>query len=98
MTIDYEIFLTGVLRGSNNVALGYDEGAILIKVGREEPAMSMDAGGKIIWARHSELQQASLKAIDKEEIKDGERLPLQVKDMGSCEVFPQTVQHNPNGR
>jgi len=88
----------GVLKGSNNVALGYDEGAIMIKLGREEPAMSMDAGGKIIWARHSELQQASLKAIEKEEIADGERLPLQVKDMGSCEVFPQTIQHNPNGR
>jgi len=88
----------GVLRGSNNVALGYDEGAIMIKLGREEPAMSMDAGGKIIWAKHSELQQASLKALEKEEVADGERLPLQVKDMGSCEVFPQTVQHNPNGR
>ena len=70
----------------------------MIKLGREEPAMSMDAGGKIIWAKHSELQQASLKAIEKEEIADGERLPLQVKDMGSCEVYPQTVQHNPNGR
>merc|ERR1719340_108756 len=88
----------GCLRGSNNVALGYDEGAIMIKLGREEPAMSMDAGGKIIWAKHSELQQASLKAIEKDEIADGERLPLQVKDMGSCEVYPQTVQHNPNGR
>jgi len=88
----------GCLRGSNNVALGYDEGAILIKLGREEPAMSMDAGGKIVWAKHSELQQASLKALEKEEIQDGERLPLAVKDMGSCEVYPQTVQHNPNGR
>jgi len=58
----------------------------------------MDAGGKIIWAKHSELQQASLKALEKEEIQDGERLPLAVKDMGSCEVYPQTVQHNPNGR
>merc|ERR1712079_509643 len=63
-----------------------------------EPAMSMDSGGKIIWAKHSELQQASLKALEKEEIQDGERLPLAVKDMGSCEVYPQTVQHNPNGR
>jgi len=100
-TLNYgleRVWSIGVLKGSNNVALGYDEGAILIKVGREEPAMSMDSSGKIIWARHSELQQASLKAIDREEIKDGERLPLQVKDMGSCEVFPQTVQHNPNGR
>uniref|UniRef100_A0A8D2ZTZ4 Beta'-coat protein n=1 Tax=Scophthalmus maximus TaxID=52904 RepID=A0A8D2ZTZ4_SCOMX len=86
------------LRGSNNVALGYDEGSIIIKVGREEPAMSMDTNGKIIWAKHSEIQQANLKAMGDAESKDGERLPLAVKDMGSCEIYPQTIQHNPNGR
>ncbi|XP_041949813.1 coatomer subunit beta' isoform X3 [Alosa sapidissima] len=86
------------LRGSNNVALGYDEGSIIIKLGREEPAMSMDTNGKIIWAKHSEVQQANLKAMGDTEIKDGERLPLAVKDMGSCEIYPQTIQHNPNGR
>lgn len=32
------------------------------------------------------------------EIKDGERIPLAIKDMGSCEIFPQTLSHNPNGR
>ncbi|XP_067102070.1 coatomer subunit beta'-like isoform X1 [Osmerus mordax] len=85
-------------RGSNSVALGYDEGSILIKLGREEPAMSMDASGKIMWARHSEVQQANLKALGEAEIRDGERLPLAVKDMGSCEIYPQTIQHNPNGR
>ena len=46
-----------VQKGSNNVALGYDEGSVLIKLGREEPAMSMDSSGKIVWAKHSELQQ-----------------------------------------
>uniref|UniRef100_A0A2S2P3V5 Coatomer subunit beta' n=1 Tax=Schizaphis graminum TaxID=13262 RepID=A0A2S2P3V5_SCHGA len=90
------------LRGSNNVALGYDEGSIMVKVGREEPAMSMDVhGGKIVWARHSEIQQANLKAMlqaEGTEIKDGERLPIQVKDMGSCEIYPQSISHNPNGR
>lgn len=36
----------------------------MIKIGREEPAISMDVnGGKIVWARHSELQQANLKAL-----------------------------------
>ena len=68
------------------------------QLGREEPAMSMDANGKIIWAKHSEVQQANLKAMVDTEIKDGERLPLAVKDMGSCEIYPQTIQHNPNGR
>ena len=46
-----------VQKGSNNVALGYDEGSVLIKLGREEPAMSMDTSGKIVWAKHSEIQQ-----------------------------------------
>lgn len=60
--------------------------------------MSMDSSGKIIWAKHSELQQANLKAMTDADIKDGERLPLIVKDMGSCEIYPQTISHNPNGR
>lgn len=94
------VWTIACMRGSNNVALGYDEGSIMVKVGREEPAVSMDVnGGKIIWARHSEIQQANLKAMgETEDIKDGERLPLVVKDMGSCEIYPQTVAHNPNGR
>ncbi|KAF7654081.1 hypothetical protein LDENG_00074710 [Lucifuga dentata] len=84
--------------GSNSVAMGYDEGSIIIKLGREEPAMSMDSSGKVMWARHSEVQQANLKAMGEAEINDGERLPLGVKDMGSCEIYPQTIQHSPNGR
>lgn len=46
------------------VFASYDEGTIMIKVGREEPAISMDVnGGKIIWAKHSEMQQVNLKAL-----------------------------------
>ncbi|KAM7413597.1 hypothetical protein PAMA_020808 [Pampus argenteus] len=84
--------------GSNSVALGYDEGSIIIKLGREEPAMSMDSSGKVMWARHSEVQQANLKAMGETEVNDGERLLLGVKDMGSCEIYPQHIQHSPNGR
>ena len=29
---------------------------------------------------------------------DGERLPLAAKDLGSCDMYPQTLAHNPNGR
>lgn len=92
------VWALGGIRGSNNVVIGYDEGSVMIKVGREEPAVSMDSmGGKIVWAKHSEIQQVNLKALD-EEIQDGERLPLAIKDMGGCEIYPQTIQHNPNGR
>lgn len=29
---------------------------------------------------------------------DGERLPLAIKDLGSCDLYPQSLSHNPNGR
>ena len=58
----------------------------------------MDNSGKVIWAKHTEIQQANLKNLTDVEVKDGERLPLAVKDMGSCEIYPQTISHNPNGR
>jgi hypothetical protein len=32
------------------------------------------------------------------EMLDGERLPLAVKDLGSSDLYPQSLQHNPNGR
>lgn len=36
---------------------------MLIKIGREEPVASMDASGKIIWARHNEIQTVNVKSL-----------------------------------
>ena len=36
---------------------------IFLQLGREEPAMSMDNAGKIIFAKHSEILQANLKNL-----------------------------------
>ncbi|PNH07383.1 Coatomer subunit beta'-2, partial [Tetrabaena socialis] len=59
----------------------------------------MDNSGKIIWARHNEIQTVNIKALGAElEVADGERLPLPVKDLGSCDLYPQSLEHNPNGR
>lgn len=61
--------------------------------------MSMDGSGKVIWARHNEIQQANIKTgPDSSNVVDGEVLSLAIKDLGSCEVYPQTLAHNPNGR
>ena len=40
---------------------------------------SMDASGKIIWARHNEIQMVNVKSAT--EFVDGERLPLAVKEV-----------------
>ncbi|VDN51818.1 unnamed protein product [Dracunculus medinensis] len=97
-TLNYgleRVWCIDALRGSNTVAIGYDEGSVIIKLGREEPAVSMDSSGKILWAKHSEMQQVNLKTIDPTII---DQLQVSVKDMGSCEIYPQTLMHNSNGR
>ena len=53
-----------MLQGSNDIALGYDEGTITIKLGREEPAISMDSNGKLVYAKHNEIMGASIKSDD----------------------------------
>lgn len=89
----------GYIKGSNSVAIGYDEGIVVLKIGREQPAISMDSSGKVIWAKHNDIHSSVIKpANDKEEVKDGINLILSVRDMGSCEIYPQSLQHSPNGR
>jgi hypothetical protein len=43
--------------------IGYDEGTIMVKIGREEPVASMDNSGKIIWAKHNEIQTVNIKSV-----------------------------------
>ena len=88
------------MRGSNSIVVGYDEGCVMVKLGREDPVASMDAGGKVIWARHNEIQTVNIKALGDAAVEeaDGERLPLAVKDLGSSDIYPQTLDHSPNGR
>ena len=84
-------------RGRQGIAMGFDDGAVVVKMGREEPAVSMDGSGKIIWARHSEILTSVLKPAAKS-LKDGETITIPSKDLGSTEIYPQTLLHSPNGR
>ncbi|KAF6156074.1 hypothetical protein GIB67_038066 [Kingdonia uniflora] len=59
----------------------------------------MDSSGKIIWAKHNEIQTVNIRSVGVDfEAIDGERLPLAVKELGSCDLYPQSLRHNPNGR
>jgi coatomer subunit beta' len=50
------------IRGSHLLAVGHDEGAVVLKFGCDEPAVSMDSNGKVVWARHNEVLTGSVKA------------------------------------
>ncbi|KAK8678793.1 hypothetical protein V6N13_144277 [Hibiscus sabdariffa] len=101
-TLNYgleRVWSVGCIKGSRRVVIGYDEGTIMVKIGREVPVASMDNSGKIIWAKHNEIQTVNIKSVGADfEVTDGERLPLAVKELGTCDLYPQSLKHNPNGR
>ena len=66
-------------------------------MGREEPAVSMDGSGKLIWAKNNEVQSAIIKP-PAESLKDGSSLTLTPKELGTTEAYPQSLLHSPNGR
>lgn len=87
----------GYLKGSNKVALGFDEGTVLVQMGKDTPVASMDTSGKVILAKHNEVSTVNVRTVHGD-ITDGERLALGLKELGSCELYPQTLAHSPNGR
>jgi coatomer subunit beta' len=89
--------------GSNEVAIGFDEGLVVLKLGRDEPSYSMDSSGKLIFVRGSEVLTSNLSTLleegkELETLPDGSRISLASRELGSTEVFPTSIQHSPNGR
>jgi len=86
---------------SNMLACGFDEGCVVVELGSDDPVASMDTTGKVVWAKNNEIQTANLRGLSSGEdggIPDGERLAIIPRDLGSCELYPQMLKHNCNGR
>lgn len=86
---------------TNKLAIGFDEGLVVIELGSDDPVASMDATAKIVYAKNNDIFTASLKGLSgggEDEIPEGERLPIVPRDLGSCELYPQLLKHNCNGR
>lgn len=86
---------------SNKLAIGFDEGCVCIELGSDDPVASMDTTGKVVWAKNNEILTASVRGLagsGEDTLPDGERLPVVPRDLGACELFPQMLRHNCNGR
>lgn len=92
------VWCVSVLQKSNLIAVGCDSGNVVIKLGNEEPLFSMDNNGKLIYAKNSEVYQSVIKPTSTSGLKDGETIPIQQKDLGTVEIYPQTLAHSPNGK
>lgn len=87
-------------RTANEVAVGYDEGVVVIKLGKDEPTFSVDSSGKMIYTKSSAVLSANLTLVEgASSLSDGQRVQLlSSKEIGSSEVFPTAILHSPNGR
>ncbi|ODV96815.1 hypothetical protein PACTADRAFT_65370 [Pachysolen tannophilus NRRL Y-2460] len=85
-------------KGSNLIAFGFDAGNVVLQMGNEEPALSMDPTGKIIWSKQSDIYTSVIKQSDTVSVEDGEIIPLPKKELGTVEIFPTSLKHSPNGR
>ncbi|AEE75759.1 Coatomer, beta' subunit [Arabidopsis thaliana] len=113
-TLNYgleRVWAIGYIKSSRRVVIGYDEGTIMVKLGREIPVASMDSSGKIIWAKHNEIQTANIKSIGAGyelsslylRLLMEKDFPCLLKSWGPV-IFihnysnSQSLKHNPNGR
>ncbi|KAK0230129.1 coatomer protein [Armillaria fumosa] len=88
-------------KDANEIAVGFDEGAVVIKLGRDEPTFSMDPSGKLIFTRNQQVLSGNVQMIQQDDTSpasDGARLPISLKEIGSSEIFATSLIHSPNGR
>lgn len=68
-TLDYGLeraWCVAYRRKGNDIGLGFDHGAVVVKLGKEEPSVSMDASGKVVWAKGAEVLTANVGAVEGE--------------------------------
>lgn len=101
-TLNYgmeRLWALGYHATSNKISLGYDEGMIMLQLGHEEPVMSSDGSGNVVWVNNHEIMFTNVRSMGSGvAAADGEILTLLAKDLGSCGIYPQTIEHSPNGR
>jgi coatomer subunit beta' len=79
------------------MAIGYDEGCMVIQIGQETPLFSFTKG-KLILCKNSAFFTSNLKAVLTKNLKDFEAIKLEKKEIGSTDLFPKDLQHSPNGQ
>ncbi|KAF8733449.1 hypothetical protein AX14_003844 [Amanita brunnescens Koide BX004] len=102
-TLSYALeraWCTALRKDANEVAVGFDDGVVAIKLGRDEPTFSMDPSGKLIYTRSQDVLSFNFQTLQDGTTppSDGARIPISSKDIGSTEIFPTLLLHSPNGR
>lgn len=81
----------------NLIACGYDEGALVLQIGKNQTLASCGKG-KLVWCRNNEVFLANLKALVTKNVRNFERIETESKELGGLEIFPHKIVHNDNAQ
>ena len=85
-------------RAEQGIAVGFDDGAVVFKLGRDDPAISMEERGWLAWYTKKELHIARL-AGQTEEGKDGAQVnTTSIKREDFSSFYPLTIAHSKSTR
>lgn len=85
----------------NRVAVAYEEGAVVFKLGDDTPLISWDGSGKLVVVKNADIMAWNFKAMAPHELQaivDLHPINAAWKDLTTSDIYPQSVLHSPNGR
>lgn len=78
----------GLATSQNMVAIGFDLGTLVVKLGSDK-SVADHCQGKLIYARHQDIYYANLKALNAQSLSDQSPLSTQQhKHLGSLDIYP----------
>lgn len=75
---------------------GFDKGLVAIKLGQDEPSLSMDLSRKLTFTHNTDVLLANLHTIRDTEAPEGQHIPISTWEIGSTEIYATSLQHSPN--
>lgn len=83
---------------SNNglLAVGYDEGAVVLRLGAETPPAACSQG-RLFLVSAGEALSCNLKALPLKKSSNFDRVDYELKEIGRPEIFPSKVSFSENG-
>ena len=85
-------------KDSNMIGMGCDEATVVFQLGSDQPLATFSQGqSKIIYSQQNNLYSINLKQIQGES-KDGKKINILPKQLGTSDVYPSIISYSPNGR
>ena len=85
------------LKEASIMALGYDEGTVVLKLGSDYPLADF-SNAKVIAAKSSQILSYNLKLLQPEAVPNSEKVPATFKELGSADMYVQGIKFNGNGQ